>query len=120
VRVVHFEDVRASAVLLELLEVAGDHPSWRVGKVQALLEHDREHGTGYADTLRAYLDHWGDVAATARALGLHPNTLRYRVRRLVELSGLDLDDPEERLVAELQVRLLVGDSANPGRTVLEP
>lgn len=105
--VVHIEDVRAYALLLELLEVAGEHPGWLVGKVQTLLEHDRDHGTGYAETLRAYLECWGDVAATARALGLHANTLRYRVRRLEQLSGLDLADPDERLVAELQVRLLV-------------
>ena len=106
-RVAHIDQVRAHALVLELLEA----PPRSVrtggrGRCQALLDHDREHATGYAETLCAYLDCWGDVAATARRLGLHPNSLRYRVRRLVELSGLDLDDPDERFVAELQVRLL--------------
>jgi DNA-binding PucR family transcriptional regulator len=37
---------------------------------------------------------------------VHPNTFRYRLRRLVEVSGIDLDDPVERLVAHLQLTLL--------------
>jgi DNA-binding PucR family transcriptional regulator len=47
----------------------------------------------------------GNVAAAAERLGVHPNTLRYRLRRAVELSGLDLGDADERLVTELQLRL---------------
>jgi DNA-binding PucR family transcriptional regulator len=103
---------------MELLELAEQHPHWTTGKVQALVEHDREHGTSYVETLRAFLECWGDVAATARLLGLHPNTLRYRVRRIVELSGLDLGDPDERLAAELQVRLLAPFVGSPKPTQL--
>jgi DNA-binding PucR family transcriptional regulator len=104
-RAVHIEDVRSHAVLLELLGLAAERPSLLQGKLDALLEHDREHGTAYTETLRSYLDCWGDSAAAARRVGVHPNTLRYRLRRLVELSGLDLGDPDERLVTELQLRL---------------
>ena len=42
----------------------------------------------------------------AEALLLHPNTLRYRLRRMQELTGLDLKDPTDRLVAELQLHIL--------------
>jgi sugar diacid utilization regulator len=41
------------------------------------------------ETLRAYLDSDLDVAATAKALFVHPNTVRYRLRRIGELTGFD-------------------------------
>ena len=73
----------------------------------ALVDHDREKGTEYVVTLRAYLDHFGDVPAAAASLHVHPNTFRYRLRRLVAVAGLDLDDPTERLVAHLQLTTLL-------------
>jgi sugar diacid utilization regulator len=104
-RVVHIEDVRAHAVLLELLELAAERPGLLAGKLSNLAEHDRREGTSYVSSLRAYLDCRADVSEAARRIGVHPNTLRYRVRRLVEISGLDLDDPDERLVTEFQLRM---------------
>jgi sugar diacid utilization regulator len=44
---------------------------------------------GLMETLRAYLDSDLDVARTAEALYVHPNTVRYRLRRIGELTGLD-------------------------------
>jgi PucR C-terminal helix-turn-helix domain/GGDEF-like domain len=105
VRVADIEEVRAHAVLLELLGLAEEHASLLPGKVEALLAHDREHGTRHAGALRAYLDCWGDMAEAARRAGVHVNTMRYRVRKVIEVAGLDLRDPEERLVTELQLRL---------------
>src|SRR5690606_42147881 len=55
-------------------------------------------------SLAAYPDAFGDVIKAARAVNVHPNTLRYRLRRLGEISGLNLDDPDERLVAAIQLR----------------
>ncbi|MFG2587966.1 helix-turn-helix domain-containing protein [Streptomyces sp. NPDC048438] len=40
-------------------------------------------------------------------LNVHPNTLRYRVRKAVALSGISVDDPDQRLVAMLRLRLAV-------------
>jgi PucR C-terminal helix-turn-helix domain/GGDEF-like domain len=104
-RVVHIGEVRAHAVLLDLLELASPHAGLRDGRLGDLLAADAEHAPQHVATLRAYLDCGGNVARAADRLGLHPNTLRYRVRRLIELSGLDLEDPDERLVTELQLRL---------------
>jgi DNA-binding PucR family transcriptional regulator len=53
----------------------------------------------------AYLDAFGDVRSAAKLLHVHPNTLRYRVRRAAEVTGIDLDDPLQRLFAQLQLRL---------------
>jgi DNA-binding PucR family transcriptional regulator len=41
------------------------------------------------ETLRTYLDSDLDVSRTAEALYVHPNTVRYRLRRISELTGLD-------------------------------
>jgi DNA-binding PucR family transcriptional regulator len=60
------------------------------------------------DTLRAYLEAFGDVRRAAEVVAVHPNTFRYRIRRVGELSGIRLDDPTDRFIAELQLRLLDG------------
>ena len=52
-----------------------------------LVEHDRQHGTALVPTLRAFLGGDGSVNSTARDLHLHPNSLRYRVKRIGELTG---------------------------------
>jgi len=46
------------------------------------------------------------VPRAAEHISVHPNTFRYRMRRLAELFDLDLDDADERVVLELQLRLL--------------
>jgi DNA-binding PucR family transcriptional regulator len=57
-----------------------------------------------AETLRAYLDSFGDVAAAAQWLHVHPNTVRYRVRRIEEHLGSTLADPDARLLLSLSLR----------------
>ena len=51
----------------------------------------------------------GDVVAAAKKISVHPNTFRYRLRRLVELFDIDVKNADERLVLELQFRLLGDD-----------
>ncbi|MDP9183507.1 MAG: helix-turn-helix domain-containing protein [Actinomycetota bacterium] len=100
------EAVQASWRLAQFREVALAHPALLEGPGMRLIEHDRTHGGGLLETLRAYFAAVGDVKAAAATLGLHYNTVRYRLRKAQEVAGLDLDDPDERLLAELQVRLL--------------
>jgi sugar diacid utilization regulator len=100
------EDVQAQTLLLEFQDIAEDNPHLRSGKVEALHAYDAKHNTFYVETLRAYLDAFGDVGQAASSVNVHPNTFRYRVKRLSELSGIDLNDPDERLAAEIQLRFL--------------
>ena len=99
-------DVGSRAVLLELHEVTRDHPDIARGQVQAVVAHDIEHGTDYRVTLEAYLDAFGDIREASARIGVHPNTFRYRLRRLVEVFGIKLTDADDRLVLGLQLRLL--------------
>ena len=61
-------------------------------------------------TLRATLEAWcahdGQVQTCAQALGIHRNTLRYRLERIAELSGLDLNRLDQRLQLSLGLGLL--------------
>lgn len=76
----------------------------RLPPVEALLEHDLANGTPYAETLLAHLAAQHDVVAASSALAIHQNTFRYRLRRVRELFGLDLDDPDVRLLTWLRLR----------------
>lgn len=98
-------EVRAPAMLLELADIARERPHLLSGHVDLLLAHDESHGTDYIATLTAYFESFGDVPTAAARLAVHPNTFRYRLRRLCELGELDLGDPDQRLAAELQLRL---------------
>jgi hypothetical protein len=55
-------------------------------------------------TLRAYLEQRGSTPAMAYVLGLHPQTVRYRMRQLRELFGDALDDPQARFELQAAVR----------------
>jgi PucR C-terminal helix-turn-helix domain/GGDEF-like domain len=58
-----------------------------------------------AATAAAYLDHAGNVARAAAALGVHRQTLYYRLQRIEELTGLDLADGQDRLRLHLALTL---------------
>ena len=56
-------------------------------------------------TAAAYLEGGGSVEGTGRALFLHPNTVRYRLRKIVDTSGYDLTAPRDGLVVRLSLIL---------------
>lgn len=64
-----------------------------------VLEQSPDDRAVLLDTLNAYLDHAGSAERAAEVLYCHPNTVRYRLRRLHELTGRSLSDPHS--VAEL-------------------
>ncbi|MCA4724539.1 PucR family transcriptional regulator [Mycolicibacterium fortuitum] len=57
-----------------------------------------------AETLGVYLDCFGDVAAAAQHLHVHPNTVRYRIRRVEQLLAASLNDADVRLLLALSLR----------------
>jgi hypothetical protein len=103
-RVARLADVHAEALLMELRDLAAAHGDRLTGPVARLSAYDAEHGTNLVETLRAWLDAFGDVTAASAAMFVHANTFRYRLRRLTEVSGIDLTDQEQRFAAMLQLR----------------
>jgi PucR family transcriptional regulator, purine catabolism regulatory protein len=81
--------------------------TFRQDVLGALEEYDERRGTDLVGTLRAYLSSGGSVAEAAGMLNVHRNTLSYRINRIADLSGRDLNSPNDRLL--LRVALLCRD-----------
>ena len=73
--------------------------------VRRLAEYDRRRSTFLLSTLEEFLRRRGNISATADALYVHPNTLRQRLRRIMELSGLDLRR-DDWLMVEIALKLV--------------
>jgi hypothetical protein len=69
-----------------------------------LVEYDRDHHSELLKTLVAYLEEFGALEATASKLFVHRNSLRYRLVRIAELTGWDLNDHEQRFHLDLACR----------------
>jgi purine catabolism regulator len=83
----------------------GDVRSFVEASVGAIAAHDRENGTPYLETLATYLQESCRSQACADSLGLHVTTLRYRLSRIQELFGIDVETPDKRFAVELAIRL---------------
>ncbi|NML53366.1 PucR family transcriptional regulator [Streptomyces sp. R302] len=60
--------------------------------------------TELARTAEVFLDHAGQAGRTAAALGIHRQTLYYRLSRVEQLTGLDLDSGEDRLLLHMALK----------------
>ncbi|MFE9252316.1 PucR family transcriptional regulator [Streptomyces sp. NPDC007088] len=67
------------------------------GMLRALHDHDATGRGDLVASLRAWLAHHGQWDAAAAELGVHRHTLRYRMRRVEEILGRSLDDPDVRM-----------------------
>lgn len=70
----------------------------------SLLDYDAQNGTQLVATIAAYLECGGNYSQTAATLFVHRNTLKYRLRRIREVSGLDLGSPDARFNLQLATR----------------
>jgi hypothetical protein len=108
---VRADDVRPLVILREVLQIVGDRADFTLPGLEALAREDAARGSEYGTTLRAYLEENCSISAASRRLRIHPTTLRYRLTRIRELSGLDVDDRRVRLCCELL--LAAGSIARP-------
>ena len=105
-RAARLGDVHVESLLIDLrnlVHARGDQP---IGPVTRLTAYDRAHHTRLLETLGAWLDAFGDVIAASEAVHVHPNTFRYRLRRLSEVGEIDLTDPDARLGVMMQLRVM--------------
>ncbi|HET7667881.1 MAG TPA: helix-turn-helix domain-containing protein [Mycobacterium sp.] len=94
------DEARTTVLLDEIVSLVAGQPRLVDPRVRQL----RDDQPILADTLDAYLDRFGDIAAVAQQLHVHPNTVRYRVRRIEKLLSTSLNDPDDRLVLALGLR----------------
>jgi hypothetical protein len=95
--------LEAAARVETLLDIAARHGDLLASPLQVLL--DAPQHRELARTLHVWFQCNQDVALTAAGLHLHVNTVRYRLRRAQEVAGVDLEDWDQRLLAELQLRV---------------
>jgi hypothetical protein len=73
------------------------------GPVAELRRHDAANATEYVVTLQAWLQAQGDPAEAGERLGIHENTVRYRLRKMAEIADLQLDDAKKRLAMMIEL-----------------
>ncbi|MGE2832551.1 helix-turn-helix domain-containing protein [Mycobacterium sp. SMC-4] len=102
----HIADVGSYAVLAgSSTATADDQDLFARRYLEPLMEYDRIHSAGYVETLQTYFENVGNVQRTADKLFLHLSTVRYRLKRIEEIAGIDLRDEEDRLCMQLALRI---------------
>lgn len=102
--VCHINDLGVLRLLIQIhQEVLFDY---RDEYLLPLLESDRESGTEYIKTLQVYIQQKGRINDVSDELFIHPNTLRNRIKKMEEMTGIDLQDPEEFMNLMVAVKLL--------------
>ncbi|HEY4690464.1 MAG TPA: helix-turn-helix domain-containing protein [Anaerolineae bacterium] len=102
-RPMYFGDLSVYRLLFKMSE----HPdliSFCRQTLGTLIEYDRKQNSNLIETLEAFFAHNGNLSQTAETLFIHRNTLQYRMERIAELAGIDLDNPETRLALQLALK----------------
>jgi sugar diacid utilization regulator len=73
-------------------------------RLGGLIDYDRRKHSDLVRTLTLFLEHGGNYIATAEALFVHPSTLKYRLQRIRDLTGYDLNNPDTRFSLQLSTR----------------
>lgn len=88
------------------------------------IDYDAEHHTDLVATTSAYLDGGCSLTRAANRLYVHPKTVRYRLRRVQELTGRDLSGQQDRFDAQLAIAILaavrLGDQESPAGSPSAP
>jgi GAF domain-containing protein len=100
---VSYEQLGAYRYLVHMELDEAPHDRYRQA-VEELIEYDRRRGARLVETLEQFLADRGGVTASARALYVHPNTVRQRIERIERVAGLDLPN-EDLLSLELALKL---------------
>jgi hypothetical protein len=99
--------------LLPERALAGD-PLARATLIEKVYRPLHAHSAELVNTLWCYLDNGRSLEATARELFVHPNTVRYRLKRVSDVIGWDATGARESLI--LQSALILGSIAEPEQT----
>ena len=112
-----FEDTGAYRLLLPAMsEDPGELQRFYAETVEPLVAYDDQYETDLVQTLETFLECDGNVAGTAQRLYTHRHTIRYRLERVRDLSGLDVGstDGREKLGLGLKAMRVLGIAAPRG------
>ncbi|MFP3719001.1 helix-turn-helix domain-containing protein [Niallia circulans] len=102
---VHYQELGIYQFLDILLEKRRQDGSENVA-IRNLKKYDSTHHTELLATLEAYLDESENIQKTAARLHIHPNTLTYRLKRMVEIMEVDLSVPSQKFMIYLDLKLM--------------
>jgi len=112
-----FEQTGAYRLLLSAMsEDPAELQRFYAETVEPLVAYDEQYETDLVRTVEAFLENDGNVAGTAQKLFTHRHTIRYRLERVRELSGLDVGstDGREKLSLGLKAMRVLGVAAPSG------
>ncbi|MEM9774963.1 MAG: helix-turn-helix domain-containing protein [Chloroflexota bacterium] len=92
----------------QLLTQLDDNPTvqeFSARIIGPLADYDERHRSNLVNTIAAYFEHHGNISQTAESLFIHRNTLLYRLERIRDLTGHDLDQADMRLALHLSLKL---------------
>jgi len=115
--VLAFEETGAYRLLLTAMsDDPGELQRFYADTVEPLVAYDDQYETDLLQTVEAFLDADGNVAGTAQRLFTHRHTIRYRLERVRELTGLDVGstDGREKLSLGLKAMRVLGISHRAG------
>src|SRR4051812_6440727 len=115
--VLAFEETGAYRLLLSAMsEDPGELQRFYAETVEPLVAYDEQYETDLLQTVEAFLDADGNVAGTAQRLFTHRHTIRYRLERVRELTGLDVGstDGREKLSLGLKAMRVLGIAHRAG------
>jgi sugar diacid utilization regulator len=116
-RVLAFDETGAYRLLLSAMsEDPAELQRFYAETIEPLVAYDEQYETDLVATVEAFLDADGNVAGTAQRLFTHRHTIRYRLERVRELSGLDVGstDGREKLSLGLKAMRVLGIAARSG------
>ncbi len=116
-RVMAFDDTGAYRLLLSAMsEDPAELQRFYAETIEPLVAYDEQYETDLVITVEAFLDADGNVAGTAQRLFTHRHTIRYRLERVRELSGLDVGstDGREKLSLGLKAMRVLGIATRGG------
>ena len=91
--------------LIDLLLEKRKHEEYENQTLQKLHEYDRKYNCNLVETLEVFLNKDSNVSAVAKALNIHANTLSYRLKRICEISEINLKDPNQKMMLYLDLKL---------------
>ena len=111
-----FEDMGLTRLLLQVDEPV-ELLRFARSRLAPILAYDQQYEGGLVSAARSYIESRMSIAATATRLGVHQNTVRYRLRKIETMLGVSLRDPAALFdihLALLVLRIAGGDSDVPG------
>jgi sugar diacid utilization regulator len=100
-----FGDLGILRLLLQVPDLA-ELQSFAVDVLGKLSKHEHEHHSEYLTTLACYFRENSSPQRASRVLHVHPNTVAYRVKRIEEITGLRLDNYQDRLIAQVALEII--------------